>query len=236
VWLQAIICTMPVHWRERDWSQLRDVMDIKESGVRATLETCGLLKFFECPLIWAQEYLLQFLIQMWSLDLHCFMVRGEKITFTVVEDIYFLTGLPFRGTPLLAEPVLPADVSLATLGHRYYSRENYMSSSVMSIGAMDALAHHCVAAKIVRVYGSLATQRISGGQLRVMGWALADEYFSWGLMLHAKMVGQLDRCRSTDSGDFAVGSIMVAWFLERVPMLHPRILLGAPGVREPRLR
>jgi hypothetical protein len=28
----------------------------------------------------------------------------------------------------------------------------------------------------------------------------------------------------------------VAWFLERVSMLHPRILLGAPGAREPRLR
>jgi hypothetical protein len=92
-------------------------MAIEEPGVRATLAACGLLKFFECPLIRAQEYLLQFLIRMWSPDLHCFMVRGEQIAFTAVEDIYFLTGLPFRGTPLPAEPVLPADVALATLGH-----------------------------------------------------------------------------------------------------------------------
>jgi hypothetical protein len=227
---------MSVGWRERDWSQLRDVMAIEEPGVRATLAACGLLKFFECPLIRAQEYLLQFLIRMWSPDLHCFMVRGEQIAFTAVEDIYFLTGLPFRGTPLPAEPVLPADVSLATLGRRYCSRENYMSGSIVSIGAMDALAHRCVAAMIVRVYGSLATQRISGGQLRVMGRALAGEHFAWGLTLHARMVGQLDRCRSTDTGDFAFGSILVAWFLERVSMLHPRILLGTPGAREPRLR
>jgi hypothetical protein len=206
---------------------------IEEPGVRATLAACGLLKFFECPLIWVQEYLLQFLIRMWSLDLHCFMVRGEQIAFTAVEDIYFLTGLPFRGTPLPAEPVLPADVSLVTLGWRYCSRENYMSGSVVSIGAMDALAHRCIAAMIVRVYGSLATQRISGGQLSVMGRVLAGEHFAWGLTLHARMVGQLDRCRSTDTGDFAFGSILVAWFLERVPMLHPRILLGAPGAREP---
>jgi hypothetical protein len=32
-----------------------------------------------------------------------------------------------------------------------------MSGSVVSIGAMDALLHRCVAAMIVRVYGSLAT-------------------------------------------------------------------------------
>jgi hypothetical protein len=32
-----------------------------------------------------------------------------------------------------------------------------MSGTVVSIGAMDALAHHCIAKMIVRVYGSLAT-------------------------------------------------------------------------------
>jgi hypothetical protein len=50
------------------------------------------------------------------------------------------------------------------------------------------------------------------------------------------MIGQLDRCRSIDTGDFSFGSIPVAWFLERVPMFHPRILLGVPGVRESLLK
>jgi hypothetical protein len=55
-------------------------------------------------------------------------------------------------------------------------------------------------------------------------------------MLHSRMVGQLDHCRSMNTGEFAFGSILVDWFLERVLMLHPRILLGALGVRKPRLR
>jgi hypothetical protein len=227
---------MPVGWRERDWSQLRDAVAIEEPGVRATLATCGLLKFFECPLIWAQEYLLQFLIQMWSPELHCFLVRGEQIPFTAVEDVYFLTGLPFRGTPLPAEPVLPRGTLLATIGRRYCSGQNFMSGMVVSISAIDSLAHRCIAAMIVRVYGSLATQRISGGQLLVLERVLAGERFAWGLTLHARMVAQLDHCRSTDTGEFAFGSILVAWFLERVSMLRPRILLGMPGAREPRLR
>ena len=63
-----------------------------------------------------------------------------------------------------------------------------------------------------------------------MGRELAGEHFSWGLMLHAKMVGKLDRCRAVDSGEFAFGSILVAWFLERVPMLRPRVLLDTPGM------
>jgi hypothetical protein len=126
---------------------------------------------------------------MWILDLHYFIVRGEKIPFTAGEDVHFLTGLPFQGTPLPKEPVLPRDTPLVTVGRRYCSRLNYMSSTVVSIGAMDALAHRCIAAMIVRVYGSLATQRISGGQLMVMERVLVGEHFSWGLTLHSNMVG-----------------------------------------------
>jgi hypothetical protein len=62
--------------------------------------------------------------------------------------------------------------------------------------------------------------------------ARGGQHFAWGLMLHAKMVGQLTRCRVADSGDFAFESILVAWFLERALMLHPRVLLDPPGVRE----
>jgi hypothetical protein len=54
--------TMAVRWRERDWSQLRYAVANGGPEVRATLATCGLLKFFECPLIQTQEYLLQFLL------------------------------------------------------------------------------------------------------------------------------------------------------------------------------
>ena len=104
-----------------------------------------------------------------------------------------------------------------------------MLGSIMSIRAMDALAHHCIAAMIVRVYGSLATQWISGGQLSIMERALVSDKFSWGLTLHARMVGKLDHYRSIDTGDFSFGSILVAWFLERVSMLHPRILLEMSG-------
>jgi hypothetical protein len=70
----------------------------------------------------------------------------------------------------------------------------------------------------------------------VLERVLASERFAWGMALHARMVAQLDHCRSTGGGEFAFGSILVAWFLERVPMLRSRILLEMSGVREPRLR
>jgi hypothetical protein len=81
--------------------------------VQRSLAASGLLKFFECPLIRAPKYLLQFLIEMWSPQQHYFLVRGEQVAFTAVEDIYFLTGLPFRGTLLPAVPTLLRDTDLA---------------------------------------------------------------------------------------------------------------------------
>jgi hypothetical protein len=128
------------------------------------------------------------MLHMWSLELHCFLVRGEKIPFTTVEDVYFLTGLPFRGTPLPVEPVLPRETALGTIAQRYCSGEDIMLGTMVSVSAIDSLTHRCIAAMIVLVYGSLATQRISGGQLLVLERVVGGEQFAWGLTLHAWMI------------------------------------------------
>jgi hypothetical protein len=77
--------------------------------VQRHLAACGLLKFFDCPLIRSQEFLLQYLIGMWSTDLQCFIVRGEQLTFSATEDVYFLTGLPFHGMALPIDPHLSGE-------------------------------------------------------------------------------------------------------------------------------
>jgi hypothetical protein len=112
-----------------------------------------------------------------------------------------------------------------------------MTGSSVRISAIDVLLHRCVAAMIVRVYGTRAPHRISGGELILMERVVVGrERFTWGLTLHAQMVAQLDRCWSTGRGEFAFGSILVAFFLERVSMLRPRVLLEVPAVREPQMR
>ena len=113
-------------------------------------------------------------------------MRGEQVAFTAVEDIYFLTGLPFRGTPLLAVPVLLRDIDLRDVTERYCSGEHYMTGSSVCISTIDVLLHRCVAAMIVRVYGTRAPHRISGSELLLMERVVVGlERFAWGLMLHA---------------------------------------------------
>jgi hypothetical protein len=62
---------------------------------------------------------------------------------------------------------------------------------------------------------------------------LDRDFFAWGLTLDAKMMGQINRCRTANSGDFSFGLILVAWFLERVLMLCPKVLLSMAEAREP---
>ena len=104
---------MDVRWHERDWEPLQEEVVEVRPAVRVTLAASGLLKFFECPLLPTQEHLLHCLIEMWSPRQHCFFVRGERVQFTAEEDIYFLTGLPFRGTPMLVVPVMSRETDLA---------------------------------------------------------------------------------------------------------------------------
>jgi hypothetical protein len=87
----------------------------QQSGVQRHLAACGLLKFFDFPLIWSQDFLLQYLIAMWSTDLQCFIVRGQQLTFSVVEDVYFLMGLPFCGMALPTDPQLSGDERVGDL-------------------------------------------------------------------------------------------------------------------------
>ena len=129
------------------------------------------------------------MIEMWSPEHHCFLMRGEQVAFTAVQDIYFLTGLPFRGTPLPAVPVLPRETDLAEVAGRFCSGGHYMTGSSVRISAIDVLLHRCVAAMIVRVYGTRAPHRISGSELLLMERVVVGrERFAWGLMLHAQMI------------------------------------------------
>jgi hypothetical protein len=105
----------------------------------------------------------QFLIRMWSTDLQCFVVRGEQLTFSATENIYFLTGLPFWGRELVVDPHIPGEDRVETITVRHCSGLNPMSGLVVWIEALDDLLTECIETMVVRIYGSLGTQWITGG-------------------------------------------------------------------------
>jgi hypothetical protein len=127
-----------------------------------------------------------------------------------MEDVYFLTGLPFRGIALSVDPQLSGNERLVNLVHRHWLGPNPMLGSIICIEVIDELLTHYISAMVVRIFRSLVTQRITRGQLRIMERVLYGDHFSWGLMLHARMMGKIHQCWITESGDFVFGLILVA--------------------------
>jgi hypothetical protein len=52
---------------------------------------------------------------MWIIDMQCFVVWGEQLTFSREEGIYFLTGLSFQGRVLAMDPHLSGEDRLETI-------------------------------------------------------------------------------------------------------------------------
>jgi hypothetical protein len=58
-----------------------------------------------------------------------------------------------------------------------------MSGLVVNIEALDDLLTECIATMVVRIYGSLATHRITCGNMRVVEEVLDGDLFAWGVMM-----------------------------------------------------
>jgi hypothetical protein len=133
-----------------------------------------------------------------------------KVDIISCQGFIFLDGAPIPWDGPFMDPYLSGDDRVGDLEILHCLELNPMSGSVIQIEAIDELLIECIVAMVVRIYGSLGTQRITGGQLRIVERVLDGDLFVWGMMLHTRMMGQVNRCRRSNSGDFSFGSILVA--------------------------
>ena len=85
-------------WKERQHDD-DDAYAERNVGCIAALRNYGLLKLFHTPSMVSHERLLEYILHMWNLEQQYFEVGAHVLTIEV-EDIYFLTRLLRRGTPL----------------------------------------------------------------------------------------------------------------------------------------
>lgn len=89
---------MTITWREREHEE-EDMIALQDLATMTALRNCGLLKLFRISSMRQQISLLQYFLDAWDPVTQVFQIRGKNIPFTV-EDIYFLTGLLRRGSPV----------------------------------------------------------------------------------------------------------------------------------------
>ena len=110
-----------------------------------------------------------------------------------------------------------------------------MSGRSINIGAIDSLETQEFCVMIVRIFGSVGTQHISRVHLELVEREMDGWLYAWECLMRACMVAQLGRCDTMMIGAFTFGSILCAFFLERVIMLHPQVILDSPSMHDPRL-
>ena len=106
-----------VIWKEREHelNELQEANDLM--NVRA-LKECGLLKYFRVPEMRAYVRLLEYLIHMWDPDQQHFWVGTHTLTIDV-KDIYFLTGLSQRRSPIVLTGPRGGEISMDDLIDEY---------------------------------------------------------------------------------------------------------------------
>ena len=92
---------MVLEWREREHENM-DQDTLWSAPTVQYLWKSGLLKFFCTSPMRANVRLLEFLINYWDHDLGSFDLQGEILE-VALEDIYFITGLSRRRTPVNLE-------------------------------------------------------------------------------------------------------------------------------------
>jgi hypothetical protein len=86
---------MVLKWREREHEKDNSIVENHLPTI-AALRNCGLLKYFRILGMRAQFRLLEYLVHMWDPDQQVFHVGVHTLSLDI-EDIYFLTGLSWRG-------------------------------------------------------------------------------------------------------------------------------------------
>jgi hypothetical protein len=159
-------------------------------------------------------------------------VQREDIELTL-SDIYFMTSLPMYGVVGDILPVMPRGRTLDEFLERNYGQDAEIHDGVIKITNITSLETRAIAAAVVQIMGSHGPHRVSSGQIMTVERVLECTYFGWAQMLLTTMRRQLYACKRASGGNFAFGTLLCAFFFEKIPTLWPHAAIRAAGPREP---
>ena len=86
---------MVLEWRECEHEDV-DMEVHDDANTQQMLQRCSLYKFWKIGSLSSQPRLLHMFVDYWDPDTEAFMLDGMPLRIKV-EDIYFITGLSYRG-------------------------------------------------------------------------------------------------------------------------------------------
>jgi hypothetical protein len=151
--LQVLTITL-LEWREREHEE-NDSIARNDPGTVASLQECGLLKFFRIPSMRAQLRLLEYLVHMWDMDQQLFHVGFHTLTLDI-DDIYFLMGLSRCGYHATLNGGRGGGLPMSEYVCRYCVPEEERSKGKVSIWGVQYLTLQTILFTIACMDGSMA--------------------------------------------------------------------------------
>jgi len=227
---------MTITWREREHEE-EDMIALQDPATVTALRNCGLLKFFRISSMRQQINLLQYLLDAWDPANQVFQIRGINIPLTV-EDIYFLTGLSRRGAPVSLSGPSHGGESVRDYVRRH-CREGSQPGKDDKIIIRDVTSRslRTILFTIGRMAGSASVHAANRSYMQYALECLEPKVFNWCDAVFLMIKEQLTKVKNGRLKNFGYGSILVAFALERVPMMQPQhIDLSLPPPTEPRMQ
>jgi hypothetical protein len=180
---------------------------------------CGLLKLFKIQGMRAQLRLLEYLVHMWDVNKQTFHVGVHTLTIDI-EDIYFLIGLSHYGSWVTltgsrggGEPMNYYISHHCVLGTKKHSGK-------VSIRDVQYFPLQTILYTITCMEGSVTPHMALQSHFHYALECMEPRVFNWCEGVLKIMKKQLTKCISGGLKQFRYGSILVSFFLERVPVLH----------------
>ena len=163
--------------------------------------------------------LLHRLVHMWEPELQVFQV-GNHVLEIEIEDIYFITGLPKQGAPvIMSGQRSDVEHTMDHYIHQHCVAGTEKKGGRASILAVTDVVLHTILFTMTRAFGSLGAHAATKAQMTYAIECTEPRVFNWCEGLRTNMMSQLTSFRTRKQSQFGYGSILVAFFLEKVPLL-----------------
>lgn len=207
-----------IEWKERE-HEAAEMASLHNPGCIQALRNYGLLKFFRTHNMRRQTALLDMLVHMWDPDLQVFQVGTHTLKIDI-EDICFITGLSKWGSPVvMSGQRSDVEATMDDYIRRYCSPETKKKGGKASISAVMDMPLHTILFIVTRGFGSLGAHAATKAHMTYALECVEPRVFNWCEGLRTNLHSQLTSFWMGKQSQFGYGSILVAFFLERVPLL-----------------
>jgi hypothetical protein len=212
---------MVLEWREREHEEDNANAENHPPTI-AALRDCELLKYFRIPGMRAQVRLLEYLVRMWDPDQQVFNVEAHTLSIDI-EDIYFLTGLSRRRYYVSLTGSRGGGLKMSEYCNQYCVLEAERKKGKVVIWGVQDLTLRTILFTIARMVGSSAPHMEIQSYFQYIIECTEPRVFNWADAVLRSIKKQLTKCRGGELKQFGYGSLLVSFFLERVPVFRLQV-------------